>query len=71
MNDEQEIKMYGNTEQQMKLWMDSEMFAMHGTKMVLMSMLSDAQELVAFGADPEKTRQLLNRIKYVVSAQVK
>lgn len=69
MQDERAIKMYGNTEQQMKEFVESEMFQMTGTKMVLMSMLSDAQEL-AFH-DPEATRKLLNRIKYVVSQKVK
>lgn len=60
---DQENRIYGCSEQQMKEFMNSESFEMHGLRMTLMSMLSDAQEL----GSNESQRKLLNRVKFIIS----
>lgn len=44
---------------------DADMPYMGGLPMLVMSMLSDAQELIAMGAS-DKARQNINRAKYVL-----
>jgi hypothetical protein len=70
-----EVRMYGCTEAQMREAVESGItFKLSGPAMVVASMMSDAQEMVAYGPYDgdtlanimEDQRQLLNRAKFVL-----
>jgi uncharacterized protein YodC (DUF2158 family) len=66
-----EVRMYGCTEAQMREAVESSVtFKFSGPAMVVAGMMSDAQEMIAFGGDNEMVRedvrQLLNRAKFVL-----
>jgi hypothetical protein len=71
MQREREIRMYGCTEAQMREAVESSpSFKFSGPGMVVASMMSDAQELMAYEQPDfntiEDQRQLLNRAKFVL-----
>ena len=71
MQREREIRMYGCTEAQMREAVESSpSFKFSGPGMVVASMLSDAQEMMAYEQPDfnliEDQRQLLNRAKFVL-----
>ena len=70
-----EVRMYGCTEAQMRESIESSItFKFSGPAMIVASMMSDAQEMVAYGPYDSDTlanimedqRQLLNRAKFVL-----
>jgi hypothetical protein len=70
-----EVRMYGCTEAQMREAVESSItFKLSGPAMVVAGMMSDAQEMVAYGPHDSDTlanimedqRQLLNRAKFVL-----
>jgi hypothetical protein len=68
---EREIRMYGCTEAQMREAVElSSTFKFSGPAMVVASMMSDAQEIMAYEQPDfntiEDQRQLLNRAKFVL-----
>ena len=74
-----EVGMYGCTEAQMREAVESgSTFRFSGPAMVVASMLSDAQEMVAYGPYDSDTlanimedqRQLLNRAKFVLMTYI-
>ena len=74
-----EVSMYGCTEAQMREAVESSItFKFTGPAMVAASMMSDAQEMVAYGPYDSDTlanimedqRQLLNRAKFVLFTYV-
>ena len=70
-----EVGMYGCTEAQMREAVESSpSFRFSGPAMVVASMMSDAQELVAYGHPDVNTfedqRQLLNRAKFVLMTYI-
>jgi hypothetical protein len=71
-----EVRMYGCTQDQMREAVEQSLtYRFSGAAMYAMSMMSDAQELVAYGPYDSDTlaniledqRQLLNRAKWVLS----
>ena len=71
MQREREIRMYGCTEAQMREAVESSItFKFSGPAMVVASMMSDAQEMMAYEQPDfntiEDQRQLLNRAKFVL-----
>ncbi len=71
MQREKEIRMYGCTEAQMREAVESSStFKFSGPAMVVASMMSDAQEMMAYEQPDfntiEDQRQLLNRAKFVL-----
>ena len=71
MQRDREIRMYGCTEAQMREAVESSItFKLSGPAMVAASMMSDAQELMAYEKPDfntiEDQRQLLNRAKFVL-----
>lgn len=71
MQREREIRMYGCTEAQMREAVESSPnFRFSGPAMVVASMLSDAQEMMAYEQPDfntiEDQRQLINRAKFVL-----
>ena len=73
MNAEQkiEINMYGMTAEQLRYEVENSMYysVMKDVDFLVMSMLSDAQEIVNYSVSPEtieRQRQLLNRAKFVI-----
>lgn len=69
--EKREVRMYGCTEAQMREAVESSItFKFTGPAMVVAGMMSDAQEMIAFGGDNEMVRedqrQLLNRAKWVL-----
>ena len=69
--EKREIRMYGATEAQMREAVESSpSFKFSGPGMVVASMMSDAQEMMAYEqpsfATIEAQRQLLNRAKFVL-----
>jgi hypothetical protein len=69
--EKREVRMYGCTEAQMREAVESSItFKFTGPAMVVAGMMSDAQEMIAFGGDNEMVRedqrQLLNRAKFVL-----
>jgi len=70
-----EVRMYGCTEAQMRQAVESSStFKFSGPAMVAASMMSDAQEMMAFEQPDfniiEDQRQLLNRAKFVLFTYV-
>jgi hypothetical protein len=70
-----EVRMYGCTEAQMREAVESSStFKFSGPAMVAASMMSDAQEMMAFEQPDfniiEDQRQLLNRAKFVLFTYV-
>ena len=71
MQRQKEIRMYGCTEAQMREAVESSpSFKFSGPGMVVASMMSDAQEMMAYEQPDfntiEDQRQLLNRAKFVL-----
>jgi hypothetical protein len=71
----QEISMYGCTEAQLRESVESSItFKLSGPGMIAASMLSDAQEMMAYEQPDfhtiEAQRQLLNRAKWVIFTYV-
>ena len=71
MQRQKEIRMYGCTEAQMRESVESSpSFKFSGPAMVVASMMSDAQEMMAYEQPDfntiEDQRQLLNRAKFVL-----
>ena len=71
MQREREIRMYGCTESEMREAVESSStFKFSGPAMVVASMMSDAQEMMAYEQPDfnviEDQRQLLNRAKFVL-----
>lgn len=71
-----EVRMYGVTEEGMREAIErSSTFKFSGPSMVAASMLSDAQEMLAFSDNDsmmkEDIRQLLNRAKWVLFTYAK
>jgi len=69
--EKREVRMYGATESQMREAVESSStFKFSGPAMVAASMLSDAQEMMAYEQPDfntiEDQRQLLNRAKFVL-----
>ena len=72
--EKREVRMYGCTEAQMREAVESSItFKLSGPEMVVASMMSDAQEMVAHDVGGqydmmiiEDQRQLLNRAKFVL-----
>ena len=72
---EKEIRMYGCTEAQMREAVEQSLtYRFSGPAMYVASMLSDAQEMVAYSEPDfntiEDQRQLLNRAKWILSTYV-
>lgn len=74
-----EIRMYGCTEAQMREAVEQSLtYRFSGAAMYVMSMLSDAQEMVSYGPYDgdtlanilEDQRQLLNRAKWILSTYI-
>ena len=65
-----EIKMYGMTEDQIRTqYMESLTAKFSGLEMVVMSILSDCQEMMAMGTGPrsvEYVRQQMNVAKFIL-----
>ena len=65
-----EIKMYGITEQEIRAqYMESLTAKFSGLEMVVMSILSDCQEMMAMGTGPrsvEYVRQQMNVAKFIL-----
>lgn len=69
--EKREVSMYGCTEAQMREAVESSItFKLSGPAMVVASMMSDAQEMMAYEQPDfnviEDQRQLLNRAKFVL-----
>ena len=74
-NEKREVRMYGVTVAGMREAVESSItFKLSGPAMVAMSMLSDAQEMMAYEQPDfntiEDQRQLINRAKWVLSEYV-
>ena len=74
MTQEQEIKVYGMTVSEMKEMVENSILYKIGQMdMMVMGMMSDAQELVSYRQDAwliEEQRRLLNRAKWVLAHYV-
>lgn len=73
--EKREVRMYGVTEAGMREAVESSAsFRFSGPAMVVASMMSDAQEMVAYGHPDANTledqRQLLNRAKFVLMTYI-
>ena len=73
--EKREVRMYGCTEAQMREAVESSItFRLTGPAMVAASMMSDAQEMMAYEQPDlntiEDQRQLLNRAKFVLFTYV-
>lgn len=77
--DRREIRMYGTTVDQMREAVEQSLtFRFSGPAMYAMSLMSDAQEMVAYGPYDgdtlanlmEDQRQLLNRAKWILSTYI-
>jgi hypothetical protein len=75
-SDRREIRMYGCTEDQMREVVEQSItFRFSGPAMMAMSLMSDCQEMVAYGPYDSDTlaniledqRQMLNRAKWILS----
>ena len=69
--EKREVRMYGCTEAQMRESIESSItFKLSGPEMIVASMMSDAQEMMAYEQPDfnviEDQRQLLNRAKFVL-----
>jgi hypothetical protein len=78
-SDRLEIRMYGTTEDQMREAVEQSItFRFSGPAMMAMSLMSDCQEMVAYGPYDSDTlaniledqRQMLNRAKWILSEYV-
>ena len=78
-SDRREIRMYGCTQAQMREAVEESLtFRFSGPAMYAMSLMSDAQEMVAYGPYDgdtlanlmEDQRQLLNRAKWILSTYI-
>jgi hypothetical protein len=61
-----QIKMFGCTIEDLEVMLDD---SICNPEMLAMSILSDAQEAMAFG-DTKTTRQFINRAKWILSKQL-
>ena len=73
--EQREIRMYGVTEAGMREAVESSItFKFSGPAMIVASMMSDAQEMMAYGEPDVNTiedqRQLLNRAKWVLMTYI-
>ena len=73
--EQREIRMYGVTEAGMREAVESSItFKFSGPAMIVASMMSDAQEMMAYGEPNgdtiEDQRQLLNRAKWVLMTYI-
>ena len=73
--EQREIRMYGVTEAGMREAVESSItFKFSGPAMIVASMMSDAQEMMAYGEPNVNTiedqRQLLNRAKWVLMTYI-
>ena len=70
MTNYSEIKMYGMTQDQIRVqYMESLTAKISGLEMVVMSILSDCQEMMAMGTGPravEYVRQQMNVAKFIL-----
>ena len=70
MTNYSEIKMYGMTQDQIRVqYMESLTAKFSGLEMVVMSILSDCQEMMAMGTGPravEYVRQQMNVAKFIL-----
>jgi hypothetical protein len=67
MTEYSETKMYGMTVESIRMqYMNSITAKLSGQEMVVMSILSDVQELVAMGGRPETVRKQLNIAKFIL-----
>jgi hypothetical protein len=78
-SDRREIRMYGTTVDQMREAVEQSItFRFSGPAMMAMSLMSDCQEMVAYGPYDSDTlaniledqRQMLNRAKWILSEYV-
>lgn len=67
-DERKQVRMYGCTKQEILDAMDDPLVKMTGLKMYVMSILSDAQEILTHNNedDREEVRQLLNFAKFVL-----
>lgn len=73
--EKREVRMYGVTEAGMRESIESSItFKFSGPAMIVASMMSDAQEMMAYGepnaVSIEDQRQLLNRAKWVLMTYI-
>jgi hypothetical protein len=73
--EKREVRMYGVTEAGMRESIESSLtFKFSGPAMIVASMMSDAQEMMAYGEPDfntiEDQRQLLNRAKWVLMTYI-
>ena len=73
--EKRQVRMYGCTEAQLRESIESSItFKFSGAAMIVASMMSDAQEMMAYGEPGERTiedqRQLLNRAKWVLMTYI-
>jgi len=73
--EKREVRMYGVTEKGMREAVESSItFKFSGPAMIVASMMSDAQEMMAYGEPDANTiedqRQLLNRAKWVLMTYI-
>jgi serine kinase of HPr protein (carbohydrate metabolism regulator) len=73
--EKREVRMYGVTEAGMRESVESSItFKFSGPAMIVASMMSDAQEMMAYGepnaVSIEDQRQLLNRAKWVLMTYI-
>ena len=63
--------MYGMTSEDIReQYMESITARLGGLEMVVMGMLSDCQHMVEHGFNPNDTRQMLNRAKFILSEMI-
>ena len=75
MQKKREIRMYGCTEAQMREAVEQSLtYRFSGPAMYAMSLMSDAQEMMAYNQPDANTiedqRQLLNRAKWILSTYI-
>lgn len=62
-----EIQMFDCTEQELKDYIQKERCCGHDMPGLVMSLLSDVQEMLRIGLDHETARRALNRAKYLLA----
>lgn len=68
---QRQVKCYGCTQEEIETSLRHAKFDFSSTAdMVVMGLLSDAQELIELG-QKEQARQLINRAKYIVNTHLK
>ena len=69
--EQRDVSMFGMSSDELREMAETSLYRAgtdnrHGDAMLVMSMLSDAQEVMAYG-DVETARQYINRAKYLIS----